>query len=320
MNALDRIGITGLVPVVVIEKAEDAAPAAKALLDAGIDIMEVTMRTEAGIQAIKNVKAAYPEMLVGAGTILSLEKAKEAVAAGAQFIVSPGFNHEIVKWCVEQEVPITPGCVTPTEIDQALSYGLKMLKFFPADVYGGVKACKALNGPFGHLGVKFIPTGGVNNDNLAEYADKPFIHAIGGGWLCNTKDISEHKFENITETARKAVDILLGFEFAHIGINGESEADSLEIVKAFEAAFGLAPKYGNTSNFAGPGIEVTKEVGLGRCGHIAIRTNNIHRAAHYLKKRGFEVVDSTAKYKGGKLIAVFLKDEIGKFAIHLLQK
>jgi 2-dehydro-3-deoxyphosphogluconate aldolase/(4S)-4-hydroxy-2-oxoglutarate aldolase len=251
---------------------------------------------------------------------LSVEKAKEAVSAGAQFIVSPGFNPKVVQWCVEQNIPITPGCVTPSEIEQALSYGLKVLKFFPADVYGGVKACKALNGPYGHVGVKFIPTGGVNNDNLAEYADKPFIHAIGGGWLCSTENITNHRFENITETAKKAVDILLGFEFAHMGINGENEEESLQIVKKFEAAFKLTPKYGNSSNFAGPEIEVTKNTGLGKFGHIAIRTNNIQRAVHYLKKRGFEAVEDTAKYKGDKMIAIFLKEEIGNFAIHLLQK
>jgi len=320
MDTLERIGITGLVPVVVIDNAADAVPAAQALLDAHLDIMEITMRTEAGLQAISNIREACPEMLVGAGTVLSLEKAKEAVAAGAQFIVSPGLNPSIVKWCLDNNIPITPGCVTPTEVDQALSYGLKVLKFFPADVYGGLKACNALNGPFGHLGVKFIPTGGVNNDNLAEYADKSFIHAIGGGWLCNKEDIKNHNFQKITETAAKAVDILLGFEFAHMGINGESESESLQIVKTFEAAFKLAPKYGNSSNFAGPAIEVTKEIGLGKCGHIAIRTNNIKRAIHYLQKRGFAVAEETAKYKGDKLNAIYLKYEIGNFAIHLLQK
>lgn len=320
MNVLERIGNSGLVPVVVIENVEDAVPAAKALMDAGVNVMEITMRTDAGIQAIANVREAYPEMLVGAGTILSLEKAEEAVNAGAQFIVSPGFNPIVVNWCIDHDIPITPGCVTPTEIEQALSYGLKVLKFFPASVYGGVKGCKALNGPYKSADVKFIPTGGVNNDNLAGYADKPFIHAIGGGWLCNTKDITNHNFKNIADTASKAVDILLGFELAHIGINGENNEESLQIVKEFQESFNLSPKYGNSSNFAGSGIEVMKKVGLGKCGHIAIRTNNVQRAIHYLKTRGFEVLKDTAKYKENKIIAIYLKKEIGNFAIHLLQK
>ena len=186
MDVMERIGNAGLVPVVVIEDANDAADAAKALLAADLDIMEITMRTEAGIEAIKNVRKSFPEMLVGAGTVLSVDKAKEAVAAGAQFIVTPGFNPPVVKWCVENNIPITPGCVTPTEIDMALSYGIQILKFFPADVYGGVKGCKALYGPYKVAGVSFIPTGGVNNDNLPEFANQPFIHAVGGGWLCKT--------------------------------------------------------------------------------------------------------------------------------------
>ncbi len=320
MNRLEGIGNTGLVPVVVIEKAEDVVPAAKALMDAGVNVMEITMRTDAGIQAIANVREACPDMLVGAGTILSLEKAKETVNAGAQFIVSPGFNPIVVKWCVEHDIPITPGCVTPTEIEQALSYGLKVLKFFPASIYGGVKGCKALNGPYKSADVKFIPTGGVNNDNLAEYADKSYIHAIGGGWLCNTKDISNHNFKNITDTVSKAVDILLGFELAHIGINGENDEESLRIVKEFQDSFNLSPRYGNSSNFAGSEIEVLKKTGLGKYGHIAIRTNSVQRAIHYLGIRGFEVLRDSAKYKADKIVAIYLKKEIGDFAIHLLQK
>lgn len=320
MDALERIGLTGLVPVVVLEKAEDAVMATRALLDAGIDIMEITLRTDAALQAIAAIRTAYPEVLVGAGTVLSLEKAREAVAAGAQFIVSPGFNADIVQWCLEHNIPVTPGCVTPTEIDRALSYGLKILKFFPADIFGGLKACAAFNGPFGPQGVKFIPTGGVNNDNLADFADKPYIHAVGGSWLCGKDDIAIHNFKKITDTAAKAIDILLGFEFAHMGVNGTSEEDSLRTVRTLETAFKLTPKYGNSSNFAGPAIEVTKEAGLGKYGHIAIRVNNMERALYYLKKRGFTADENTAKYKGNKMNAIYLTEEIGGFAVHLLQK
>ncbi|NLO40350.1 MAG: bifunctional 4-hydroxy-2-oxoglutarate aldolase/2-dehydro-3-deoxy-phosphogluconate aldolase, partial [Ruminiclostridium sp.] len=233
MDVLERIGLAGLVPVVVIENAEDAIPAARALLEAGLDVMEITMRTDAGIQAIKNVRSAVPEMLVGAGTVLTLDKCKESVDAGAQFIVSPGFDAKIVRWCVEQKIAVTPGCVTPTEIQQALVEGLKTVKFFPSDVYGGVKAMSALYGPFKSAGVRFIPTGGVNNDNLAEYADKPFICAVGGGWLCKTADINNKNFAAITEAVRKAIDILLGFEVAHIGINMETPEESLEVCDQF---------------------------------------------------------------------------------------
>lgn len=320
MNVLDRIGLAGLVPVVVIDNADDAIPAARALLEAGLDVMEITMRTAAGIQAIKNVRSSVPEMLVGAGTVLTLEKCKESVEAGAQFIVSPGFDAVVVRWCNENGVAVTPGCVTPTEIQQALAEGLTTVKFFPSDVYGGVSAMNALYGPFKSAGVRFIPTGGVNNDNLAEYADKPFIHAVGGGWLCKTADITSHNFGAITDAVRKAVDILLGFEVVHTGINLESPEESLNVCHQFTQAFNFPVKEGNSSNFAGPGIEVLKSKYLGKMGHIAIRTNNISRAIHYLTKRGFEVDMETAKYRGSQMIAVYLKDEFGGFAVHLVQK
>lgn len=232
MKAMEKISLCGLVPVVVIDSADDAVPAAKALLAAGIQVMEITMRTEAGLQAIKNVADGCPQMLVGAGTILTLEKCREAVKAGAEFIVSPGFNEKIVAWCVASDIPITPGCVTPTEIEMALAHDVRTVKFFPADIYGGVKACKALYGPYKAAGVSFIPTGGINGDNLAEYADKPYIHAIGGGWLCSPADVNRHDFAKITATARAAIDILLGFNLAGLEQGGSREIRTNSVRRA----------------------------------------------------------------------------------------
>ena len=170
------------------------------------------------------------------------------------------------------------GCVTPTEIETALSFGLTTVKFFPADVYGGVKACAALYGPYQSAGVKFIPTGGVSNDNLAEFADKPFIHAVGGGWLCKTSDISSHNFAAITENTKKAIEVLLGFEVAHVGINQDNEQDALGVAQTLNKAFGFAVKEGNSSNFASTFIEITKSRYLGANGHLAVKTNSIPRA------------------------------------------
>lgn len=320
MDVLERIGKTGLVPVVVLENADDAVPTARALLEADLDIMEITMRTDAGIPSIKAVSEQVPGMLVGAGTVLTIEKCKECVAAGAKFIVSPGFSPVIVKWCVENKIPVTPGCVTPTEITAALDAGLKIVKFFPANIYGGVKACSNLHAPFKSVGLKFIPTGGVNNDNLGEYADKPFIHAIGGGWLCNPDDIKNRDFAAITTNAKNAITALLGFEIAHIGINQENEESAVSVGECLKSAFGFSIKEGISSNFSSPFIEVMKTKYLGEKGHIAVRTNSIARAIHYLGKHGYEVDMETAKYKGDKLIAVYLKTEIGGFAMHLLQK
>ena len=318
MDILKQIGNEGLIPVTVIENADDAVNTAKALMDGGLDVMEITLRTEAGISAIRNVARAYPKMLVGAGTVLSLDKAKESVDAGARFLVSPGFNDEIVGWCVKNDIPITPGCVTPTEIEHAISFGLNVLKFFPANVYGGLDGMSALHGPFQK--VSFIPTGGISEANLADYTEKPFVHAIGGGFLTKPVDIKNGRFESITKTAAASIMLLLGFKLAHLGINCPHASESESVGKMFERAFGFRFTTGSSSDFAGSEIEIMKGKGLGAMGHIAIHTNNISRAIYHLAKRGFEVDPATAKEKNGKMIAVYLKGEYNNFAIHLLQK
>ena len=202
MDVTTRLARAGVVPVVVLEHAKDAVPTAKAMAAGGIDVMEITFRTAAAADSIKAVSENCPEMLVGAGTVITLEQCKKAVESGARFIVAPGFDEEVVRWCVENNVPVTPGCVTPTEIMAAMKLGLKVVKFFPAGVYGGLSAMKALSGPFG--GIKFIPTGGVNAQNLAEYISAPFIHAVGGSWVCPKTDISAGNFEKITALCREA--------------------------------------------------------------------------------------------------------------------
>jgi len=202
MNITEAFYKTGVVPVVVIEDAKNAVPTAKALLAGGVNVMEITFRTSAAQDAIRAVSDNCPEMIVGAGTIVTLEQCKQAVAAGAKFIVSPGFDADVVKWCVEQDLVIVPGCVTPTEIMAAMKLGLKVVKFFPANVYGGLKGMKALSGPFG--GMKFVPTGGVSGENLSEYISAPFIHAVGGSWLCSKVDINAGNFDAITELCKKA--------------------------------------------------------------------------------------------------------------------
>ncbi len=196
MKVLERLRNSVVVPVVVLDSAVDAVPTAKALLAGGVDVMEITFRTACAPDAIAAVADACPDMLVGAGTVLTLEQCKLAVEKGAKFIVSPGFDAEVVSWCVENGIAVTPGCVTPTEIMAALKLGLKVVKFFPANVYGGLNAMKNLSAPFG--GVKFLPTGGVNTANIKEYFSAPFIHAVGGSWVCPKADIVAGNFEKIT--------------------------------------------------------------------------------------------------------------------------
>ncbi len=202
MDVLSRLAASGVVPVVVLDDAKDAVPTAKAMLAGGIDVMEITFRTAAAPDAIKAVAENCPDMLVGAGTVMSLEQCKQAVALGAKFIVSPGTDEEIVDWCIANNIPVTPGAVTPTEITTLIKKGLKVIKFFPANVYGGLNAMKNLAAPF--VGIKFMPTGGVNASNLREYIDAPFIHAVGGSWVCPKADIAAGNFEKITALCAEA--------------------------------------------------------------------------------------------------------------------
>ena len=202
MTVMERCAATGIVPVVVIEHTEDAIPTAKALLEGGIDIMEITMRTAACLDSIRAISKECPEVLVGAGTVLTLEQCKACVEAGAKFIVAPGYDPEVVDWCVANQVAVIPGCVTPSEIMMALKAGLKTVKFFPANIYGGLKAMKSLSGPFG--GVTFLPTGGVNGENIQEYISSPFIKAVGGSWMCAKASITGHKFDEITALSKAA--------------------------------------------------------------------------------------------------------------------
>jgi len=206
MEALERMKRCGIVPVVVLENADDAVDTAKAMLRGGVDVMEITFRTAAAPESIRRVAREVPDMLVGAGTVVTLDQCMQAIACGAKFIVSPGFDEEVVAWCCENQIPVTPGCVTPTEIMAALKFDLKVLKFFPANVYGGLSALKSLSGPFG--GVKFIPTGGVGPANLADFAASPTVHAVGGSWVCPKGDITAHNFEKIETLCREARQVI----------------------------------------------------------------------------------------------------------------
>ena len=199
---MDRLQKCGVVPVVVLDDAKDAVPTAKALLAGGVNVMEITFRTTAAADSIKAVAENCPEMLVSAGTVITLEQCKQALECGAKFIVSPGFDEELVSWCLARDVAVTPGCVTPTEIMAAMKLGLNVVKFFPAGIYGGLKAMKSLSAPFGS--VKFIPTGGVDAKNLKEYLEVPFVHAVGGSWLCPKKEIAAGNFDAVTALCHEA--------------------------------------------------------------------------------------------------------------------
>lgn len=203
MCFVEKIQSMGVVPVVVLADAKDAAPLAKALCEGGLPCAEVTFRTEAAEESIRIMTAQYPKMLVGAGTVVSTEQVERAVKAGAKFIVSPGFDGEVVDYCIEKNIPVFPGCVTPSEIMQAVKRNLKIVKFFPAEQYGGVDTIKALAAPY--AGIKFMPTGGINIKNLENYLSCDKIVACGGSWMVKGELIKAGEFEKIKSLVKEAV-------------------------------------------------------------------------------------------------------------------
>jgi len=315
----EQINDLGIVPVVKIDNAKDALPLAQALLDGGLPVAEITFRTDAAEESIKQIASNIPDILVGAGTVLSVDKAERAINAGAKFIVTPGFSSAVVKFCNERKITVNPGIATPTEIQMALDMGLDVVKFFPASIFGGLKALKAMSAPY--TMVKFIPTGGINAENLVDYIMFPKVLAVGGSWMVKADLIKEGKFAEITKLTREAIDIMLGFELGHIGINSSDAETSLSVAKQVSSIFNMPLKEGRSSNFAGKGIEVNKAKGRGDSGHIAISTNTITRAVAFLERKGIAVdMNSAKKDVSGKYAAVYLKDEFGGFAVHLLQK
>lgn len=203
-DLLKKLGELKLIPVVAIHDADHADALAEALIAGGLPCAEVTFRTAAAPEAIAAM-ARHPQMLVGAGTVLSVEQAKAAVDRGAKFLVSPGTNPPVVKWAVENNVPITPGVATPSEIDLAMSFGLDVLKFFPANIYGGPEALKAIGAPYSMI--KFIPTGGVSAENLREYLKLKNVLACGGSWMVKSELISGGQFKKIAELTAQAVSL-----------------------------------------------------------------------------------------------------------------
>jgi 2-dehydro-3-deoxyphosphogluconate aldolase / (4S)-4-hydroxy-2-oxoglutarate aldolase len=196
-----------IIPVIKIGDAKDALPLSHALVSGGIPIAEITFRSDAAEESIRQM-ATIDDFLVGAGTVLTVETVKKAAGAGAKFIVSPGLNEEVVKYCLENNLPIVPGVMTPTEIGVALGFGLDILKFFPAEAAGGVKTLKAVGAPFGNA--RFIPTGGINLDNIEDYLGLKNVLAVGGSWMANPKDIESGNFGEIERLTKEAVAIVRG--------------------------------------------------------------------------------------------------------------
>ena len=318
-NVEQKLFETGIIPVVVLEDAKDAVPLAKALYEGGIKAAEVTFRTAAAAESIRLMSEAYPDMLVGAGTVLTPAQADEAKKNGAKFIVSPGLNPIVVRHCIDIGIDIVPGVSSASEIEQAMSLGLTTLKFFPAEAAGGIPMLKSLCAPYKNI--KFMPTGGLNEKNFTDYLALDCVFCAGGGFVANTKLIKEGNFAKITEIARETVKTMHGFQIVHVGINAGDADNAYAIAKMFAPFCLEISKDGEGGMFLNKDIEIMKKPWYGEKGHIAIACNNIQRAESYLKSLGVKFLEETKSIDAkGNYKAVYVDGDIAGFAVHLLQK
>ncbi|MEG2875695.1 MAG: bifunctional 4-hydroxy-2-oxoglutarate aldolase/2-dehydro-3-deoxy-phosphogluconate aldolase [Hydrogenoanaerobacterium sp.] len=318
-DIMKKIGEIGFVPLIVLDDANDAVPLAKALVAGGIPVAELTFRTSAAVESLKKISKEVPEILLGAGTVHTVQQAKEAVAAGGKFIVTPGFLPELTSWCVDNSIDIIPGIVSPTDIEQVMKCGLTVCKFFPAEAYGGVKTLKALFGPY--AGISFMPTGGVSQENMNDYLALPNVTAVGGSFMVPESLVKAKKWDKITLLCKEIVKQQMGFQLLHIGINTKDAADADKVAHRLGSLFFQEVKEFTGAYFAGSMAEVVKGKFLGDMGHIAIQTNDIDRAVAYFERNGVEIDHSTAvRGSNGELIAIYFKENVGGFALHLRRK
>ena len=310
----------GLVPVVTVDKKEHALPLAKALIGGELEIAEITFRTECAAEAMAAITAEYPDMLVGAGTILTTEQAQKAIDAGAKFIVTPGFDENLVKFCQDKGILIIPGCATPGDVQKAVACGLDVVKFFPAEAAGGLKMIRSLAAAY--KGVRFLPTGGITPDKFSEYLLDPSVIAVGASCIAPRELMEKEDFEAIRKLARDAMFAVLNFEFCHMGINCYSDEEGYTNLFRLADMFNLVMGDTRSSSYVGREVEITKMAFTvrGPHGHLGYYADNLERAVFYLEKKGVEFDHEHVKPFNGKTYVIYLKEQIAGFAVHIEER
>ena len=315
---LEQLGEFGLVPAVKINNADSAVDVGRALIAGDLPVIEVIFRTDAAEEAIRRINNELPEILLGAGTVLTVDQVKKAVSAGAKFIVAPGFNPTVVDYCIENGIPVTPGVNNPSMIELAVERGLKLLKFFPAEASGGLKILKAVAPAYS--GVSFLPTGGINEGNLADYLAFDRVHACGGTWFCKDALISNGRFDEITRLTKNAVSIVLGFSISEAVVYERAEDDAIFSISFLSDLLNFPLITGRASAKGGPEFENAGVSSQGKYGRIVIKTNNLNRAAAYFKRRGVKINPGTSSREAEKQESIGLEIAVFGFSVNILQK
>lgn len=318
-ECFEAIANLGILPVISLGDEEAGGPLADALAEGGIPAVEITLRSPGALAVIRRIRAHRPEMTILAGTVLAPEQADAAVEAGADGVVTPGFSAALVGHCRKQQIPVVPGCVTAAEIQSGMDYGLSVFKFFPAESCGGLEALTLFHGPF--PGCSFIPTGGMTPDNIGSYLAKPFIAACGGSFMAPAADIAAGRWDAIRDSCRRCMDISLGIELAHVGINHENAESALAAAQRIGELFRLPVRPGNSSVFAGSAVEHMKSPFHGTHGHIGFSTRSVARALAWYRASGVAVREESIRRDAkGEPQSFYLAGEIGGFAVHLVRK
>jgi 2-dehydro-3-deoxyphosphogluconate aldolase/(4S)-4-hydroxy-2-oxoglutarate aldolase len=305
-----EIGDIGVVPVVVISDADKAVPLAQALVAGGIPCIEVTFRTSESTEAMRRIAKDVPEIILGAGTTLSCEQVDRAIELGAQFIVSPGFNPYVVDYCLKKDIPVVPGCGTPSDMEMAIAVGLEVVKFFPAEQWGGLSYIKAVSAPYDNL--HFIPTGGINASNLNKYLSFEKVLACGGSWIVKPDMIADGRFDEITLACRRTVKSILEPELRRVELRRDSNKDIVRAAETLGVLLG--------AEFAADIEDVVARPGDSR-GKITVGVKDMRRARAYLDRNGilFSPNDSEPN-NNGETALIYLKEETVGFTVCIAQK
>lgn len=319
LGVMEKIHLVGFVPVVALNNVHKAIGLANALEKGGIPIIEVTYRTEQAPDCLREIREACPNVIAGAGTILSVEQVKSAVDCGAMFIVSPGYDDKIVDYCLENNIPVIPGVSNPSEIQHAVQSGLTVLKLFPAESIGGISAINFMAAPF--PGIQFLPAGGVLMSNLGQYLSNEHVFACAGGFVARANMIDNEDWESVINMCQQAMRIALGFEFAHVGLNCETADRARGCANSLCTLFNQTAKEGNSSIFIETHIELMKKPFFGENGHIGFYTNSVERAIYQLGLHGNHVMEDTIRLDGkGRMQSAYLQDNVYGFALHVVRK
>lgn len=311
---IKKLDICGVIPLIMIDDVKNALPLAGTLIGADITAIEITFRTSCAADVIRTISAKCPNLIVGAGTVLTVKQVHEAVNAGAKYIVTPSFNAEVVDRCVELGVPVFPGCSTATDIDHAFSRGLRVVKFFPSELLGGVKMIKALSAAYPFM--KFIPTGGINLSNLSEYLSFNKVLCCAGTFIAPEKDLDEQNFAEIARVARAAVDEVMGLKLDHIALNVDATY-AKEMMKGLSQLTGI--NYNPNVATVG-GVEAVANSRRSALGHIVYTSPNLERCIYYLKNRGFYPDETSIAKENNRISEVFLLSKFADFEIKIVRR